>query len=99
MKKKGMFVLSLMHLAAIKAWAALGTGSQSDIEGFADRAITFLVTVIGGAVFVGGIIFTGILLAMHKEDALKKGGYVIGGGALILLARVLWNVLRGLAGQ
>ena len=99
-KRLSLVVSSSMVLGSIlDLWADYGSGSQADIQNFAERAITFLVTVIGGAVFVGGIIYTGILLAMHKEDAFKKGGYVVGGGALMLLARVLWNVLKGLAGQ
>jgi len=98
-KKRLAHLVSLLAAGTGNLWAQYGTGSQADIQNFAERAITFLVTVIGGAVFVGGIIYTGILLAMHKEDAFKKGGYVIGGGALMLLARVLWNVLKGLTGQ
>jgi len=95
---KKLFFLMLLFCAVVSvAWAQYGEGSIQDIENFNKRAIDFVIFTIGGAAFVGGGAFAMIRLMMHKEDAFQRAGWVIGGGAGLVLIRVLWNIIQSFA--
>lgn len=94
--KKLFFSLLLLCVASV-AWAQYGEGSIQDIENFNKRAIDFVIFSIGGAAFVGGGAFAAIRLMMHKEDAFQRAGWVVGGGAFLVLIRIIWNVMQSFA--
>lgn len=94
--KKLFFSLLLLCVVSV-AWANYGEGSIADVENFNKRAIDFVVFTIGGAAFVGGGAFAMIRLMMHKEDAFQRAGWVIAGGAGLVLIRILWNVMQSFA--
>jgi len=43
------------------------------------------------------VIMLGLSLAIGNVDAMRRGGYVVGGGALIFLSQALVSLLRRLA--
>ncbi len=87
--------LGLMALAA-PAWA--GYGNEGALGSFLDQSANWLVTILGPGIFVIGVIMVGISLAMGDQDAMRKGGYVIGGGALIFLSQGVVALLKRMAG-
>lgn len=60
-----------------------------------DKLIGWLSKTVGGAVVAIGIVWTGIMMAQHDPDALKKGIWVIIGGILIFLAQPIVSMIRG----
>ncbi len=83
--------LGLMALSA-PAWA--GYGNEGALGSFLDQSANWLVTILGPGIFVIGVIMVGISLAMGDQDAMRKGGYVIGGGALIFLSQGVVALLK-----
>jgi len=84
-------------LLAVQAHAQYG-GNEGQLGSFLTQSANWLVTVLGPGIFVIGVVMVGISLAMGNEDAMRRGGYVIGGGALIFLAQSLVSLMRRLAG-
>lgn len=82
---------------ASQAFAQFG-GNEGQVSNFLSQSSNWLVSVLGPGVFVIGVIMVGISLAMGNEDAMRRGGYVIGGGALIFLSQALVALMRRLAG-
>ena len=87
----------LLLIAAAPAFAQYG-GSDAQVGSFLSSSANWLVTVLGPGVFIIGVIMVGISLAMGDQDAMRRGGYVIGGGALIFLSQSVVALLRKLAG-
>lgn len=73
-------------------------GNEGALSSFLDQSTNWLVTILGPGVFVIGIIMVGLSLAMGDQDAMRKGGYVVGGGALIFLSEAVVALLKRLAG-
>lgn len=84
-------------LCGAQAYAQSG-GNEAALGGFLTSSANWLVTVLGPGVFVIGVIMVGISLAMGDQDALRRGGYVIGGGAMIFLSQAFVSLLKRLAG-
>lgn len=95
-----------MHVVVVSAVAIVaGLGTFSPVFAYGeqiassfDRIIDWGTKVLGGAVFVGGIAWTGIRLAAHDPEALKNGMWVVVGGLLIFLAKPILALIQGFTG-
>lgn len=86
-----------MTLTATQAFAQYG-GNEGQLGNFLNGSAHWLITILGPGVFLLGLIWVGISLAAGDQDAMRKGGFVVGGGALIFLAPSLMALLKRLAG-
>ena len=96
-KAMGRLLMGL-GMAALSAPAWAGYGNEGQLGSFLDQSANWLVTILGPGIFVLGIIMVGISLAIGDQDAMRKGGYVVGGGALIFLSQAVVALLKRLAG-
>jgi len=87
--------LGLMLVSA-PAWAQYG-GNEGQVTSFLAQSANWLVAVLGPGVIAIGVIMLGLSLAIGNVDAMRRGGYVVGGGALIFLSQALVSLLRRLA--
>ena len=86
-----------MTMTATQAFAQYG-GNEGQVGNFLNGSANWLITNLGPGVFLLGLIWVGISLAAGDQDAMRKGGFVVGGGALIFLAPSLMALLKRLAG-
>lgn len=98
MKRTMRHLLTGLGLLAMKAPAWAAYGNEGQVGSFLDQSANWLVTILGPGIFVIGVIMVGISLAMGDQDAMRKGGYVVGGGALIFLSQSVVAILKRLAG-
>jgi len=97
-KMTGAAVLvSGMTMTATQAFAQYG-GNEGQVGNFLNGSANWLITILGPGVFLLGLIWVGISLAAGDQDAMRKGGFTVGGGALIFLAPSLMELLKRLAG-
>ena len=91
---RALLVLSLLALASqVHAY-----GNEAALGSFLDQSANWLVTVLGPGIFVIGVIMVGISLSIGDQDAMRRGGYVMGGGTLIFLSQAVVALLKRLAG-
>lgn len=83
-------------LCAAHAHAQYG-GSEGQLTSFLSQSANWLVMVLGPGVFVIGVIMVGLSMALGNQDAMRKGGFVVGGGALIFLSQAFVALLKRLA--
>src|SRR5437667_9038493 len=95
---KGTTLAALALLAATTPVFAQVSGNEGALSSFLQQSANWLVTILGPGIFVIGVIMVGISLAMGDQDAMRKGGYVVGGGALIFLSQAVVELLKRLAG-
>ncbi|MFH1725862.1 MAG: TrbC/VirB2 family protein [Elusimicrobiota bacterium] len=95
-RTKSAATVGLMLLAAARAHAQYG-GNEGQLGSFLAQSANWLVTILGPGVIAIGVIMVGLSLAIGNVDAMRRGGYVIGGGALIFLSQALVAVLQRLA--
>ena len=95
--REWLLATGMALMLAAPAFAQYG-GSDSQVTSFLSSSVNWLITVLGPGVFIIGVIMVGISLAMGDQDAMRRGGYVIGGGALIFLSQSVVALLRRLAG-
>lgn len=93
MSKKWQKIKACLTASLIPQMASAAT-----VDGFLNSTGRTLSITIGIPVFVIGVIIVGYSLIMGKEDAVKKGAYVLGGGGVILLADPIVKLIRTLAG-
>jgi len=93
--KETMLAGAAMLMAA-NAHAQFG-GSEGQLSSFLAQSANWLVTVLGPGIFVIGLIMVGVSMAAGNQDAMRRGGYVIGGGTLIFLSQAFVALLRRLA--
>jgi len=98
MRKTTEKLLTGLGLLAFSAPAWAAYGNEGAVGSFLDQSANWLVTILGPGIFVIGVIMVGISLAMGDQDAMRKGGYVVGGGALIFLSQSVVAILKRLAG-
>lgn len=98
MKSVKAKVLAGLGAVAMSAPAWAGYGNEGQVGSFLDSSANWLVTILGPGIFVIGVIIVGISLAMGDQDAMRKGGYVIGGGTLIFLSQAVVALLKRLTG-
>ncbi|MDE1976435.1 MAG: TrbC/VirB2 family protein [Elusimicrobia bacterium] len=75
------------------------SGNTGQVGSFLSSAANWLVNILGPGVFVIGVIMVGLSLAMGDQDAMRRGCYVIGGGALIFLSSSVLAILQSLTGH
>ena len=95
--RENLLATGMMLMLAAPVFAQYG-GSDTQVGSFLSSSTTWLITVLGPGVFIIGVIMVGISLAMGDQDAMRRGGYVIGGGALIFLSQSVVALLKKLAG-
>jgi type IV secretory pathway VirB2 component (pilin) len=71
-----------------------GYAEGEQIERSLSRLLEWVTRVLGGLAVGFGIVFTGIKISMGDEQAIKKGGAIIGGGILIFSATWIVELLR-----
>lgn len=98
MRKTMRTMLAGAGVMALTAPAWASYGNEGALSSFLDQSANWLVTILGPGIFVIGVIMVGISLAMGDQDAMRKGGYVIGGGALIFLSQAVVALLKRMAG-
>ncbi len=86
----------LTLLWAAQAHAQFG-GNEGQLSSFLTQTANWLVTILGPGVFVIGLIMVGVSMAIGNQDAMRRGGCVIGGGVLIFLSQAFVSLLRRLA--
>ncbi|MDD5658244.1 MAG: TrbC/VirB2 family protein [Elusimicrobia bacterium] len=96
MREKLLAAGTMMMLAA-PGFAQYG-GNDAGVTNFLSATSTWLITMLGPGIFIIGVVMVGISLALGDQDAMRRGGYVIGGGALIFLSQSVVAILRKLAG-
>ena len=94
--KMGRALAGLGMLAL--ASQAYAYGNEGALGSFLDQSANWLVTILGPGIFVIGIIMVGISLSIGDQDAMRRGGYVVGGGTLIFLSQAVVALLKRLAG-
>ncbi|MDE2141463.1 MAG: TrbC/VirB2 family protein [Elusimicrobia bacterium] len=95
--QNNLMTAGLLLMTAAPAFAQYG-GNDAQVGSFLTSTANWMVTVLGPGIFIIGVIMVGISLAMGDQDAMRRGGYVIGGGALIFLSQSVVALLRKLAG-
>lgn len=95
--QNNLMTAGLLLMTAAPAFAQYG-GNDAQVGTFLTSTANWMVTVLGPGIFIIGVIMVGISLAMGDQDAMRRGGYVIGGGALIFLSQSVVALLRKLAG-
>lgn len=88
-----------LSLIIVSTAFAQVSGNTAQVGTFLTSAASWLVTILGPSLFLIGIIMVGISLAMGDQDAMRRGGYVIGGGALIFLSQSVVAILKQLTGN
>ena len=101
MKKKTKDILmtaGMLLMMTAPAFAQVN-GNSAQVGSFLSSTASWLVTVLGPGLFLIGVIMVGISLAMGDQDAMRRGGYVIGGGTLIFLSNSVVALLKSLSGN
>ena len=102
MKKKTRNCLMTVGMALMTSAPAFSQtimGNQAQVGTFLSSAANWLVTILGPGIFMIGVIMVGISLAMGDQDAMRRGCYVIGGGALIFLSSSVVALIQSLTGN
>lgn len=81
-------------LAVFAAQDAFGQDADRVVE----RAAEYLISRLGPAIFLFGIVVSGISLAAGSRTGVIRGIYTVIGGIIILAARAIFNSIRGFAG-
>ncbi|MGA2091034.1 MAG: TrbC/VirB2 family protein [Endomicrobiales bacterium] len=77
----------------------LAYGEEAAVQNFFAQSKVFLVQTVGGGVFLLGLIYTGILMSMHKKDAMQKGGMTLLGGIVIFMAATITGLIQSWTGN
>ncbi|MBI4970234.1 MAG: TrbC/VirB2 family protein [Candidatus Omnitrophica bacterium] len=89
---KPAFFLCLFLLEAHFAFAE--AQAKEDLEFFLDSVGTFLIQIIGPGILVIGIAIAGVSMALGNEQGMRRGAIAAGGGALIMLARAILDLMK-----
>lgn len=90
-----MKLKAIVLLVLVVVFVASCVYAEEVGKGAFDKLIGWLSKTVGGAVVAIGIIWSGIMMAQHDPDALKKGIWVIIGGILIFLAQAIVSMIKG----
>jgi type IV secretory pathway VirB2 component (pilin) len=101
MKKKMQSWLMAAGMALVTAAPAFAqvTGNSAQVGTTLTTAATWLTSTLGPGLFLIGVILIGVSLSMGNEDALRKGYYVLGGGAVIFLSSSVVALLKSWTGN
>lgn len=72
--------------------------SKEEIKYFLEAVGTFLIQNVGPGIVVIGVVLAGISIALGNEQGMKQGALAIGGGALIMLARAVLDLIQNWTG-
>ncbi len=67
------------------------------IDSIVQDGADYLITRLGPALFLVGIVFTGISLAVGNINAVRKGAFVVGGGIAVMAAQGIFNAVASFA--
>ena len=96
--EKTLMATGMALMYAAPAFAQY-SGNTGQVGSFLSSAASWLVNTLGPGVFLIGVIMVGVSLAMGDQDAMRRGCYVIGGGALIFLSSSVLAILKSLTGS
>ncbi len=97
MRKKTWFLIICFVL--LRATYALAfSDSETQLGQFLDGIADFLIRVIGPGILVIGVCIGGISMATGNEMGLRRGIFAALGGALIMMARAILDLIQRLTG-
>ena len=96
--KEILMSVGMTLMAAAPAFAQV-TGNSAQVGSFLSSTASWLVSVLGPGIFLIGVIMVGVSLAIGDQDAMRRGAYVIGGGALIFLSNSVVALLKSFSGN
>ena len=98
-KMQGVLMAAGFALMTTAPAFAQVSGNSAQVGSTLTTAAGWLVSTLGPGLFLIGMVLVGISLAMGNEDALRKGYYVVGGGALIFLSSSVVALLKSWTGN
>lgn len=106
MKNHKKHLKNVVILAVVACtWVILSTAlvyaeSQSEYQltAFLEDVATFLIRIVGPSILVIGVAMGGIAMATGDERGLRRGIYAAMGGALIMLARSILDLIQRMTG-
>ncbi len=93
---KYLVILTAIYLHAGIAYAE--AQNQEELGYFLDAVGTFLIQSVGPGILVIGIAVSGISMALGNEQGMRRGALAAGGGALIMLARAVLDLIKNVTG-
>ncbi len=96
---KAFIVLSLFLLFKTTAAHAALFDSEAQLGQFLQGIGDFLITIVGPGVLVIGVCIGGISMATGNEMGLRRGIFAAFGGAMILMARAILDLIQRLTGS
>ena len=98
MNKKKLALLALLILFATAVPAFAESQSEIQLKVFLEDIGTFLIRVIGPAVLVIGLAISGISMALGNQLGVSRGILAVIGGALIMMARSILDLIQRITG-
>ena len=98
MKTRKAIVLSLFMLFATVSVCFADSTSETQLTTFLQGIGDFLIRVVGPGILVIGICMGGISMATGNERGLNRGIMAALGGAFIMMARAILDLLQRLTG-
>ena len=86
--------LAIVCVVVLTTTNAFAVGEQ--IASSLNQLLDWITKVLGAIAVAFGIVFTGIRMSMGDEDALKRGGYIVGGGAVIFSSMYIVQMLQAI---
>ncbi len=72
--------------------------TKEDLQYFLESVGSFLIQIVGPGILVIGISVAGISMALGNEQGMRRGAIAAGGGALIMLARAVLDLMKDVTG-
>lgn len=94
----GKIILFLFLILLQTHFAFAEARAKEDIQYFLDSLGTFLIQIVGPGIIVIGITIAGISMALGNELGMRRGAIAAGGGALIMLARAILDLMKDVTG-
>jgi len=99
MRKRLAGLLTFVTLIFLEAAPAFAEAqSKEELGLFLDAVGTFLIQTVGPGILVIGIAIAGVSMALGNEDGMRRGALAAGGGALIMLARAILDLMKNVTG-
>lgn len=96
---KRKIIFTFVFILLFRATAALAfSDSEAQLGDFLDGIADFLIRVIGPGILVIGVCIGGISMATGNERGLQRGIYAALGGAFIMMARAILDLIQRLTG-
>ena len=99
MRKNLIITLSILGILCLISHPAFAESqSETQLKVFLEDVGTFLIRIVGPAVLVIGIAVSGISMALGNQMGLQRGMLAALGGALIMMARSLLDLIQRMTG-